>query len=79
VLKYADTKPVNALDPIWFSAAYPCSPTSVPVKNDRNAITPTVPPMTASAPEPKLTSASRRKISFLYRRMVRGVHASDLM
>ena len=31
-------------------------------------MTPTVPPMTASAPEPKVTSASSRRISFLYRR-----------
>jgi hypothetical protein len=35
----------------------------VPVKKVMNAITPTVPPMTASAPVPKLTSASSRRIS----------------
>ena len=75
VLKYAETKPVNALDPSWFSAAYPCNPTSVPVKNERNAITPTVPPITASAPAPNATSPSRRNTSRLYRRSVRGVHA----
>ena len=34
-------------------------------------MTPTVPPMTASAPVPRLTSASSRRTSFLYRRTVR--------
>ena len=51
--------------PIWFSAAYPCSPTSVPVKKVIAVITPTVPPITASAPEPRVTSARIRRISFL--------------
>ena len=50
----------------------------MPVKNDIAVITPTVPPMTARAPEPRVTSARRRKISFLYRLMVRGVHAIAL-
>ncbi len=58
-------KPVKAPVPSWLSAVYPCSPTSVPVKKARNAMTPTVPPITDSAPLPRLTSASRRKISFL--------------
>jgi hypothetical protein len=48
----------------------------VPVKKHMATITPTVPPMTASAPEPSVTSARIRRISFLYRRTVRGVHAS---
>ena len=39
-------------------------------------ITPTVPPMTASDPEPRVTSARIRRISFLYLETVRGVHAS---
>src|SRR3954465_6923499 len=79
VLKYAETKPENAAVPSWLSAAYPCSPTSVPVKKHIAVMTPTVPPMTASAPEPSVTSARIRRISFLYRLMVRGVHASALM
>jgi hypothetical protein len=37
----------------------------VPVKNAIAVITPTVPPMTASAPLPSVTSASSRMISFL--------------
>jgi hypothetical protein len=61
----ARTKPVNAPDPSWSRAWYPCRPTSVPVKNARNAITPTVPPTTDSAPVPSVTSASSRVISFL--------------
>ncbi|CAM5738286.1 hypothetical protein SAFG77S_02957 [Streptomyces afghaniensis] len=65
VLKYAERNATKLEVPSWFRAAYPCSPTSVPVKNDRKAITPTVPPTTASAPRPKLTSASSRRISFL--------------
>jgi hypothetical protein len=56
---------VKAEVPSWSSAAYPWRPTSVPVKKDRKAMTPTVPPMTASAPVPKVTSASSRKVSFL--------------
>ena len=60
VLKYADRNATKLDVPSWLSAAYPCRPTSVPVKKDRKAITPTVPPTTASAPRPKLTSASRR-------------------
>jgi hypothetical protein len=76
VLKYADTKPENAAVPIWLSAAYPCSPTSVPVKKHMAVITPTVPPMTARAPEPRVTSARIRRISFLYRTTVLGVQAS---
>src|SRR4051794_27118975 len=79
VLKYADTKPENAAVPSWFRAAYPWRPTSVPVKKHIAVMTPTVPPMTASAPEPSVTSARIRRISFLYRLMVRGVHASALM
>ena len=50
--------------PIWLRAAYPESPTWAPVKNVMPAITPTVPPMTARAPEPRVTSASSRRISF---------------
>jgi hypothetical protein len=65
VLKYAERKPVNADVPSWSSAAYPWRPTSVPVKNDRKAMTPTVPPMTASAPVPKVTSARSRNVSRL--------------
>ncbi|MDQ0763268.1 hypothetical protein QF027_005903 [Streptomyces canus] len=65
VLKYAERKATKLDVPSWLSAAYPCRPTSVPVKNDRKAMTPTVPPTTASAPRPKLTSASSRRISFL--------------
>ena len=65
--------------PSWLSAAYPCRPTSVPVKKHIAVMTPTVPPMTASAPEPRVTSARIRRISFLYRRIVRGVHASARM
>ena len=65
VLKYADTNPENSDVPIWLRAAYPWSPTSVPVKNARAVITPTVPPMTARAPDPRATSASSRQISFL--------------
>ena len=38
-------------------------------------MTPTVPPMTASAPLPKTTSDRIRSVSFLYRRTVRGVQA----
>ena len=64
VLKYADTKPENAAVPIWLSAAYPWRPTSVPVKKHIAVITPTVPPITASAPEPRVTSARIRRISF---------------
>jgi hypothetical protein len=37
----------------------------VPVKNAIAVITPTVPPITASAPDPRVTSASSRKTSFL--------------
>ena len=36
-------------------------------------MTPTVPPTTASAPVPKLTSASSRTTSRWYRRSVRGI------
>ncbi len=50
----------------------------MPVKNDRNAITPTVPPMTANAPAPNATSPSSRNTSRLYRRSVRGVQAIAL-
>ena len=42
----------QALLPSWLRAWYPCSPTSVPVKKVRKQMTPTVPPATASAPEP---------------------------
>src|SRR3989440_7134878 len=76
VLKYAEMNPVNALEPIWLSAWYPWSPTSVPVKKVRKQITPTVPPTTASAPVPKLTSASSRTTSRRYRRSVRGTAAA---
>lgn len=38
-------------------------PTSVPAKNARNAITPTVPAMTLRPPAPKVTSASVFQIS----------------
>src|SRR5262245_49695395 len=69
--------PANALLPSWLSAWYPCNPTSVPVKNVRKQITPTVPPTTASAPVPKLTSASSRMTSRGYRRTVRGTAAKD--
>ena len=65
VLKYADTKPEKAEVPSWLSAAYPWRPTSVPVKKHMAVMTPTVPPMTASAPEPRVTSARIRRISFL--------------
>ena len=51
-------------------------PTSVPAKNDRNAITPAVPAITESPPEPKETSARMFMISRRYRRTARGVHAS---
>ena len=51
--------------PSWSSAAYPCSPTSVPVKKQSTRMTPTVPPMTASEPLPKTTSPRIRRISFL--------------
>ena len=51
--------------PIWLSAAKPCRPTSVPVKKHIATMTPTVPPMTASAPEPRVVSARIRRISFL--------------
>jgi hypothetical protein len=54
---------VNADVPIWFSAAYPWSPTTVPVNRVMAIITPIVPPMTPSAPLPKVTSASSRRIS----------------
>src|SRR2546423_5348073 len=76
VLKYAEMKPVNALLPSWLSAWYPCRPTSVPVKKVRKQMTPTVPPTTASAPVPKLTSASSRMTSRRYRRSVRGTAAA---
>src|SRR5256714_9570812 len=69
-------KPVTALLPSWLSAWYPCRPTSVPVKKVRKQITPTVPPTTASAPVPKLTSASSRTTSRRYRRSVRGTAAA---
>ena len=49
----------NAAVPIWSSAAYPCRPTTVPVNTDRPTITPIVPPMTASAPEPSGRPAAR--------------------
>ena len=64
VLKYAETNPENAAVPIWFSAAYPERPTCAPVKKVIAVITPTVPPMTARPPEPRVTSARRRMISF---------------
>jgi hypothetical protein len=51
----------------------------VPVKNVRKQMTPTVPPMTASAPVPKLTSASSRRTSLRYRRSVRGTQPNALM
>jgi hypothetical protein len=38
-------------------------PTDVPVKKHIAAMTPIVPPMIASEPEPSATSASRRRIS----------------
>jgi hypothetical protein len=41
-------------------------------------MTPTVPPITASAPVPKLTSASSRTISRRYLVTVRGVQRSAL-
>ena len=53
-------KPVKAAVPIWFSAAYPCRPTTAPVNTVMPTITPMVPPITPSAPLPKLTSASSR-------------------
>ena len=65
VLKYAETKPEKAAVPSWLRAAYPWRPTSVPVKKHIAVITPTVPPMTASEPEPRVTSARIRRISFL--------------
>src|SRR5256714_5898129 len=69
-------KPVTALLPSWLSAWYPCRPTSVPVKKVRKQITPTVPPTTANAPVPKLTSASSRTTSRRCRRSVRGTAAA---
>src|SRR3954454_10855591 len=39
-------------------------------------MTPTEPAMTASAPEPRLTSAMSRTISFQYAGIARGTHAS---
>ena len=65
VLKKAVMKPEYEATPSWSRAAYPCSPTSVPVKKHRNAMTPTVPPMIASDPLPKTTSDSSRIVSFL--------------
>jgi len=54
---------VNFATPIWLSEAYPWMPTSVPAKNARNAITPTVPAITDSPPAPNATSASVFQIS----------------
>src|SRR5215813_14548156 len=71
--------PVKALLPSWLSAWYPCNPTSVPVKNVRKQMTPTVPPTTASAPVPKLTSASSRTTSRPCRRNARGTAAAARM
>src|SRR3712207_7851168 len=51
-LSLHDALPIFAV-PSWFSAAYPCRPTSVPVKKHIATITPTVPPMTASEPDPR--------------------------
>jgi hypothetical protein len=38
-------------------------PTTLPTNSVMPSMTPIVPPMTASAPEPKLTSESRRRTS----------------
>ena len=54
---------LNFATPIWLSEAYPWMPTSVPAKNARNAITPTVPAIRLSPPAPKVTSASVLTIS----------------
>ena len=75
VLKYAVMKPVSASTPSESSARKPCRPTRLPTNSDSDSITPAVPRMTISAPDPKLTSASSRPISPRYRRSVRGVHA----
>ncbi len=75
VLTYADRKPVRTELPNWSRAAKPWRPTTTPVKPDIMTMTPMVPPMTARAPLPNVTSASRRSISLRYRRSVRGVQA----
>ena len=51
----------------------------MPVKKARNVITPTVPPITASAPVPSVTSASSRRISLRYRVIDLPDQASALM
>ena len=56
-------KPVSASTPSESSARKPCSPTSEPTKSDSDSITPAVPRITTSAPEPNATSARSRAIS----------------
>ena len=70
-------KPVSASTPRASRARKPCRPTSEPTNSDNDAITPTVPRMTISAPEPKETSASSRATSFLYRVSVFGIQRID--
>src|SRR6476469_7571410 len=68
--------PVSADVPSWSRAAYPCRPTTLPVNRLSATITPIVPPTTASAQEPKLTSDSSRTISRRYRLVAFGISRS---
>ena len=56
-------KPLNTSTPSCCRPWKPESPTTAPVEIVMKAMTPTVPPMIASAPLPRLTSASSRMIS----------------
>ena len=61
VLAHDDTRPVNDCAPSCSSPLNPWSPTSVPVKNDIEKITNTMPPPTISAPAPIVMSLMMSK------------------
>ena len=61
VLAKLPMRPVNASAPICSRPLKPWRPTSVPVKNDIEKITNTMPPPTMSAPAPMVMSDTRLK------------------